>query len=290
MTIMQGKTVVITGATSGIGEVAARCLAEQGARLVLVARNPERAEATRAKLSAINPAHQHTAHIADLSSIAEMKRVAGEIAAAEPRIDVLINNAGAIFTKRVLSADGLEMTFASNHLSYFVLTNLLLDRLKAAPHARIVSTASAAHRGQTLDFGDLQSSHYGALRAYGRSKLCNILFTHALAHRLQNTSLTANCLHPGFVHTRFGSNNGGFLGFLRPLIMGFGVSPEEGTKTIVFLASSPDVAGTSGKYFYNCREDMPSAPARDHQAAERLWAESVRITGVGGEIATPSQA
>lgn len=249
---------------------------------MLVARDSGRAQAMLAKLRIANAGAEHTVYIADLSRISEMKRVAEEIAAAEPAIDVLINNAGAIFTKREITEDGLERTFATNHLAYFVVTNLLLDRLKAAPHARIVSTASDAHRGQHLDFDDLQCKNYSALRVYGRSKLCNILFTHTLAHRLEGTATTANCLHPGFVNTGFGSNNGGILGFLRPLIMGFGIKPEEGAKTIVFLASSPDVAGTNGKYFHNSREDLPAEPARDHAAAERLWAESVKLTGVGG--------
>src|SRR6478736_188255 len=175
---MQGKTVVVTGGTSGIGEVAAVRLAEKGARVVLIARDQTRAAATLAKLKNANPSATHAAHYGDLSALAEMKRVAGEVAAAEPRIDVLINNAGAVFLSRKTSADGLEMTFAVNHLAYFVVTNILLDRLKATSGARIVSTSSDAHKSGKLDFDDLQLEHgYRAGRAYGTSKLCNILFT-----------------------------------------------------------------------------------------------------------------
>src|SRR5579871_649469 len=205
---MTGKTVVITGATSGIGEVAALKLAEQGARIVFVARNRERAEITLRRLKSANSGANHGVHLADLSSLTEMKKVGNEIATREPKIDVLINNAGAIFLSRRTSADGLEMTFATNHMAYFVITNLLLDRLKAAPKARIVSTASDAHKSGKIDFSDLQSERsYSSFRVYGTSKLENILFTRELARRLSGSNVTANCLHPGFVGTRFGQNN-----------------------------------------------------------------------------------
>lgn len=281
---MQGKTVVITGATSGIGEVAAVELARKGARIVFVARSPYRAEVLQAKLDIANPAVKHPAYFADLSRISEMKRVAGEIAAAEPRIDVLVNNAGAVFRGRQLTADELEMTFATNHLAYFVVTNLLLENLKATPGARIVSTASDAHKVGRLDFDDLQGAkRYNAYRAYGTSKLCNILFTRELARRLSDTGVTANCLHPGFVATRFGDNNdGAILGF------GFGIakrlaaiSPEEGAKTIVYLASSPEVAEKSGSYYYKCAPAVPTAAAQNDAAAKRLWGVSAAITGTG---------
>ena len=200
---MTGKTVVITGATSGIGEVAAIRLAEQGARIVAVARDRDRAEATLVQLRQANPAADHLAHIADLSRLSEMKRAAREIAETEPNIDVLIDNAGAIFDKRQVTEDGLEMTFALNHMAYFVLTNMLLGHLKAG--ARMVVTASGAHRGAVLAFDDLQSGkHYSGFAVYSKSKLCNILFTRELARRLKGTGVTANALHPGFVATRFG--------------------------------------------------------------------------------------
>ncbi|HWD27293.1 MAG TPA: SDR family oxidoreductase [Rhizomicrobium sp.] len=277
---MQGKTVVITGGTSGIGEVAAVRLSEKGARIVLVARDKVRANATLVKLKGDG----HTVHFADLSSIADMKRVAGEIAAAEPRIDVLINNAGAVFLSRQVSIDGLEMTFATNHMAYFVVTNVLLPNLKATPGARVVSTASDAHKAGKLDFDDLQlEKSYGVGRSYGTSKLCNILFTRELAKRLDGSGVTANCLHPGFVGTRFASNNAktAFRRALLKLVMLFGLTPEEGAKTIIHLASSPDVATISGKYFYKCKLDEPAAAAQDDVAAARLWDVSAKLSGVG---------
>ena len=281
---MQGKTVVITGGTSGIGEVAAVNLAGQGARIVLIAREHARADATLARLKAANPGAAHTAHFADLSAISEMKRVATEIAAAEPRIDVLVNNAGAVFLSRQVSADGLEMTFATNHMAYFVVTSILLPNLKATPGARIVSTASDAHKSGKLNFDDLQSERsYGSFTAYGTSKLCNILFTRELARRLGDSGVTANCLHPGFVGTRFGQNNAtnGFLKLLAGAIMAFGLKPEDGAKTIIHLASSPDVATISGEYFYKCKVTEPSLAAQSDADAKRLWDVSAQIAGVG---------
>jgi NAD(P)-dependent dehydrogenase (short-subunit alcohol dehydrogenase family) len=278
---MQGKTIVITGGTSGIGEVAAIRLAEQGARIVLVARDKVRANATLVKLKG----DRHTVHFADLSSIAEMKRVAAEIAAAEPKIDVLINNAGAVFLSRRTSVDGLEMTFATNHMAYFVVTNLLLPNLKATPGARIVSTASEAHRSARLDFDDLQfeKRKYASFTTYGTSKLCNILFTRELARRLGGIGVTANCLHPGFVSTRFGLNNATnvFTRLLQGAVMLFGISPEEGARTIIHLASSPDVATISGEYFDKCKVAEPTLAAQDDAAAARLWDVSEKLAGVG---------
>ena len=281
---MQGKTVVVTGGTSGIGEVAALRLAEKGARIVLIARDQTRAAATLVKLKNANPSAAHAAYYGDLSALAEMKRVAGEVAAAEPRIDVLVNNAGAVFLSRKTSVDGREMTFAINHMAYFVVTNILLDRLKATPGARIVSTASDAHRSGKLDFDDLQSEKsYGSFRVYGTSKLCNILFTRELARRLDGADVTANCLHPGFVGTRFGQNNASniFTKLLRDAVMSLGISPEEGAKTIIHLASSPDVATISGEYFYKCKVAEPTAAAQNDADAKRLWDVSAKIAGVG---------
>ena len=280
---MQGKTVVVTGATSGIGEVAAIELAQKGARIVFVARNPLRRDATLTRLIVANDKVNHAAHLADLSRLSEMKRVAGVIAAAEPRIDVLINNAGAIFARRENTADGLEMTFATNHLAYFVVTNLLLERLKAASGARVVSTSSAAHKSGKLDFNDLQSEkRYAGFGAYGTSKLCNILFTRELARRLSGTGVTATCLHPSFVATRFGDNNEGLWAFGVGIAKRFGaISVEEGAKTIVYLASSPEVAGQSGGYYYKCAPETPSAAAQNDADAKRLWEVSAKIAGVG---------
>lgn len=278
---MQGKTVVVTGGTSGIGEVAAIDLAKKGARIVLVARDKARGEATLAKVKAAGA--PGAVVYGDLSTIAEMKRVAGEIAASESRIDVLINNAGAMFTSRQTTADGLEKTFAVNHMAYFVVTNALLPKLKATPGARIVSTASDAHKGAKLDFADLQSEKsYSGFSVYGESKLCNILFTRELARRLSGSGVTANCLHPGFVATRFGDNSGGVTSVLiriaKPLAA---LSPEEGAETIIYLASSPAVEGKSGGYYYKSAPATPTKEAQNDADAKRLWDVSAQIAGIG---------
>jgi NAD(P)-dependent dehydrogenase (short-subunit alcohol dehydrogenase family) len=275
---MHAKVVVITGATSGIGRIAAEALAAQGARIVLVARDSERAESTLKRLREVGPQIAHQAHIADLSSLAATKAVGEKIATQEPRVDVLINNAGNIFARRALTADGLERTFALNHMAYFVLTHGLRDRLIAASPARIVNTASDAHRSNSLDFDDLQMErNYRALTAYGRSKLANILFTRELARRLAGTGVTANCLHPGFVTTGLGQRNSGFFGVMVGLAMLFAGRPERGAKTIVHLAASPDVATATGGYYADCREAQPSRAAQDDAAARRLWDESERL-------------
>jgi len=279
---MQGKTVVITGATSGIGAVAAEHLARAGARIVFVARDPARGAQTLQHLRTLAPGAAHAVHQADLARLSEMKRVAGVIAEREPRIDVLINNAGALFRRRELTADGLELTFATNHLAYFVLTNLLLERLRSTPGARIVSTASDAHRGAKLDFADLQSQRrYSAFAAYGRSKLMNILFTRELARRLAGTGVTANCLHPGFVATRFGDRAGGLMSLIIRGAKRFALAPEQGAETIIYLASSPEVATLSGGYFHKCKPAAPTAAARNDADARRLWDVSVQLSGVG---------
>jgi len=275
---MQGKTVVATGATSGVGEAAATKLATMGARIVFVARDAERAEATLAKLDHIAPGRGHRAHIADLQLIAETRRVGEEIAAAEPRIDALVNNAGAMFSQRRVTAEGLERTFALNHMAYFMLTRALRERLVASAPARVVSTASSAHFGARLDFDDLQCAReYVALRAYRRSKLCNILFTRELARRLEGTGVAANCLHPGFVASRFGDQAGGWNGRLFSLAKRFAISPEQGADTIVYLVSSPDAATASGEYFVKRKVAKPSNAARDAAAARTLWERSEEI-------------
>ena len=280
---MKGKVVVITGATSGIGEVAAQRLAAMGARIVLVARDAARGQRSLTRLPSVGPGAPHSIHYGDLSRIAESKRVAAEIAAAEPRIDVLINNAGALFSSRRVTADNLEETFATNHMAYFVLTLGLKANLLAAAPARVVSTASDAHKGYSLDFDDLQATQgYSAMRAYGRSKLCNILFTRELARRWRGNGVTANCLHPGFVATRFGDGSGGFLSGVVRVAKTFAITPEKGAETIVYLASSPEVAAISGEYFYKCRPATPTAGGRDDAAADRLWTESAKIAGMDG--------
>lgn len=278
---MQGKVVVITGGTSGIGQVAAERLAAMGARIVLVARSKNRGEATLARLREIAPALQPGIYYGDLSRLSEMRRVGQEIAAAEPRIDVLMNNAGAMFGQRQVTEDGLELTFATNHMSYFMLTDALKERLITSAPSRVVNTSSHAHYRATLDFDDLQSARgYRGFPVYCRSKLLNVLFTRALAKRLHGVGVTANSLHPGFVDTRFGDESGGL--FARFLRLGklFAISPEKGAETIVYLASAEEAAKTSGLYYYKCKPVEPSKLAQDDEAAERLWKETAKLAGI----------
>jgi len=275
---VQGKTIVATGATSGIGAEAAEALARQGARIIFIARDPERGRQTQQRLETAGPGLGHRLLLADLSLIAETRRVGAEIAASEPRIDALINNAGALYSQRRVTREGLELTFALNHMAYFVLTIALLERLRASGRARIVSTSSRAHSGARLHFDDLQSARgYNGFAVYGRSKLANILFTRELARRLDGSGVTANCLHPGVVATRFADEAGGWLQALfrlgRPLM----ISPQSGADTIVHLVSSPEVAGITGEYFVRRRVVEPSAAARNMQDAARLWEISERL-------------
>jgi NAD(P)-dependent dehydrogenase (short-subunit alcohol dehydrogenase family) len=275
---MQGKVVVITGGTSGIGKVAAERLAAMGARIVLVARDRSRGEAELARLREIGQGQWHSVHYGDVSSLADLNRLAAEIKAAEPSIDVLINNAGAIFGQRQVTGDGLERTFATNHLSYFVLTHALRDQLLAAGAARVVNTSSHAHYRGTIDFDNLQYEHdYKAFPAYSRSKLCNILFTRILARQFAGTGVTTNSLHPGFVNTRFGDQSGGWMAPMFGFAKLFAISTEKGAETIVYLSSSDDVAKTSGLYFYKCKPVEPSKLAQDDAIAERLWTETEKL-------------
>ncbi len=290
---MNGKVVVITGATSGIGQVAAEKLAGMGGRIIQIARDRNRGEAAIERLRQLAPALPHAIYYADLSKLRDMKLVAAQIAAAEPRIDVLINNAGAMFGSRQLTEDGLERTFALNHMSYFVLTHGLRERLKTSAPARVVNTSSDAHQSFTLDFDDLQSEkayrfnflewmRYGGpgFKVYGRSKLCNILFTRELARRLAGSGVTANCLHPGFVATRFGDDSGGLIGFGIRIGKRFALTPEQGAETLVYLASSPEVATVTGEYFHKCHPAQPTAEAQNEDKARRLWQESANIAGL----------
>jgi NAD(P)-dependent dehydrogenase (short-subunit alcohol dehydrogenase family) len=287
---MKGKVVVITGATSGIGQIAAESLAGMGARIIQIARDRGRADAALRRLGESATGVAHRIYYADLSRVSEMKRVASEIATAEPRIDVLINNAGAMFGSRQLTDDGLERTFALNHMSYFVLTHGLRERLVASAPSRVVNTASDAHVGANLDFNDLQSEaayrgsfvkslRYGGpgFKVYGRSKLCNIVFTRELARRLLGTGVTANCLHPGFVATRFGDQSGGWISFGIRMGKWFALTPQQGAETLVYLASSPEVAGVTGEYFHKCHPVRPSQEAQDAAIARRLWTETARL-------------
>ena len=272
---------MITGATSGIGQIASEELAARGARIVFVARDETRAEATLMRLRERGPGIDHRVHFADLSGLADMKRVAQKIAADEPRIDVLMNNAGAMFGKRHLTEDGFERTFALNHLSYFVVTSVLRERLLETPGARIVNTSSQAHRAARVDRNNLQMlTGFRMFKAYCLSKLYNILFTRELARQLRGTGVTANALHPGFVATRFGDATSGVGGIAFRVAKLFAITPEEGARTSIFLASSEQVQNVTGEYFYKCAPIAPTKDAQDEEAARWLWAESERLTNL----------
>jgi retinol dehydrogenase 12 len=277
---MSGKVCLVTGATSGIGEVTAGELARKGATVVVVGRNPQKCEATvgRIRERTGNPAVEPL--VADLSSQAEVRRLADEFGRRHGRLDVLVNNAGALLMDRRESVDGIEMTFALNHLAYFLLTNLLLDRLRESAPSRIVVVSSDAHRGVTMDFDDLEGrAKYRGFRAYSRSKLANVLFVRELARRLEGTGVTANALHPGFVASGFFSGDGPAWWAMRRLAGLFAVTPERGAETSVYLASSPEVEGVTGRYFVKEKPVEPTSAARDVEAARRLWRVSEEMTG-----------
>jgi NAD(P)-dependent dehydrogenase (short-subunit alcohol dehydrogenase family) len=281
---MQGKVCVVTGATSGIGQIAATELARSGAHVVIVGRSAAKCADTQTQIRAARPDAPVDTLVADLSSLAETRRLAEEIRQRYPRLDVLLNNAGAMFWKRSESVDGIERTFALNHLSYFVLTNLLLPVLSQSLPARIVNVASDAHKGVSINFDDIQfKQKYSGWKAYQQSKLANILFTYELARRIEGTRVTANTLHPGFVSTNFlqvfnDAPAGWLIRKLAPLVA---LSPEQGARTSIYLASSPDVEGISGQYFVKEKPATSSPQSRDQAAAERLWRLSVEMTGVG---------
>jgi NAD(P)-dependent dehydrogenase (short-subunit alcohol dehydrogenase family) len=272
--------MLVTGATSGIGAVTARALAATGATVVLVGRDRARAEASVEKIRRETGSQTVDYLLADLSSQAEIRRLADEFLGRYDRLDVLVNNAGAMFWSRQETVDGLERTLALNHLSYFLLTNLLLDRLKASAPARIVSVASDAHQGARVDFNDLQGKRsYAGMQAYGQSKLANVLFTYELARRLGGTGVTANTLHPGFVATSFAANNGGIIRLAMGILHRFALSPEQGAQTSIYLAASPEVEGVTGKYFERSKPAASSKLSYDEAAARRLWNVSEELVG-----------
>lgn len=275
---MDGKVCVVTGATSGIGKAAATALARLGARVVLVGRDRGRAEAAAAQ---IGPAGTPpTVEIADLAAMEQVRALAGRLAALE-RVDVLINNAGLVLGERRVPPDGFEHVFAVNHLAPFLLTNLLLPRLAAAAPARVITVTSDAHSAARLDLDDPNLERgWDSWRSYANSKLANILFTRELARRLDGTGVTANCAHPGVVRTGFGREGSPLLRFGVLLGRPFFLSPERGADTIVYLASSPGVAGQTGGYYVKRRPREPSAAARDEAAARKLWEISEKLTGL----------
>jgi NAD(P)-dependent dehydrogenase (short-subunit alcohol dehydrogenase family) len=280
---LAGKTCLVTGATNGIGRVSARELARMGARVFLVARDAQRAEETRAEITRAAPNAEVRILLADLSSQAEIRRVAAEFLATGSPLHVLLNNAGVTQLTRSETVDGIETTFAVNHLAYFLLTNLLLERIRASAPARIVNVASDAHRfGGPLDFDDLGSARsFSWMAVYGRSKLANILFTRELARRLEGTGVTVNALHPGAVRTGLGMNNDApLLKLLVALVRPFFRSPEKGAQTSIWACSAPELAKLSGRYFSDRRERTPNAHALDDTAARRLWDASARLVNL----------
>ncbi|HME91489.1 MAG TPA: SDR family oxidoreductase [Myxococcaceae bacterium] len=280
-----GKTFVITGASSGIGKATALALARAGANLLLICRDSARGEAAAEEIREQSDNPLVNVLLAELASLDSIREVSRAIHARCSRLDVLINNAGIHCAQRRLSPDGLELTFATNHLAYFLLTQLLLDLLKASPSARIVNVSSEAHRRGTIDFDNLQGEkQYRAFRAYSNSKLANVLFTYELAGRLKGTRVTANCLHPGTVRTNFGRGEPGFFRAVVKLAAPFMLSPEKGAETSIYLASSPEVEDVSGKYFIKCAQARSSSESYDQAKARRLWDISAQLTR-SGELA-----
>jgi len=278
---MKGKICMVTGATSGIGLFTALELARMRATVILVSRNPQRCEAVASRIHQLTHNSAVVYFAADLSSQAQIRQLAEKFHSRFSRLDVLVNNAGAFFLRRQESVDGIEMTFALNHLNYFLLTHLLLDTIKASAPARIVNVSSDSHRGARLDFDDIQGKcSYSGFRAYGQSKLANVLFTYELARHLEGLQVTANALHPGFVATNIGKNNG-LLAKLVMSIVHLGALPlKEGARTGTYLASSPDVEDISGKYFTREKSVQSDPASYILPDARRLWELSAEMTGM----------
>jgi retinol dehydrogenase 12 len=278
---MRGKICLVTGATNGIGLVACRELARLGAHVVLVGRSQARCDAALAGIRAATGSQEVEAMLADLSSQEQVRNLARQFQEKHTRLDVLINNAGGLWLRRETTVDGLEMTFAVNHLAYFLLTHLLLGTLDASAPARIVNVSSAAHRKATIDFDNLQGEkNYNGWTQYCRSKLMNLLFTHELARRLEGTGVTVNALHPGWVATGFAGNNGWKGRAWQFFARLFAIRPEEGARTIVYLASAPEAAGVSGRYFVREKPTASSSASRDEATAKRLWQISAELVNV----------
>jgi NAD(P)-dependent dehydrogenase (short-subunit alcohol dehydrogenase family) len=276
---MSRKTVLVTGATSGIGLEAAVILAGGGAEVVMIGRDPAKTAAALADVKLRSGSTAVESLLCDFSSQTSIRKLAADFRAGHRRLHVLVNNAGTVNVRRTLTVDGIESTFAVNHLGYFLLTNLLLDLIVASAPARIVNVSSVGHYRGTLDFDDLGFERgYQIMKAYSRSKLGNVLFTHTLAEKLQGTGVTVNALHPGGVATNIWS---GAPGWTKPILAVakrlFMITPAEGARTITYLASSPDVEGKTGLYFEKNRPKVPSKLAQDDALADRLWAASARL-------------
>jgi NAD(P)-dependent dehydrogenase (short-subunit alcohol dehydrogenase family) len=277
----KGQIMLVTGASSGIGLITVRELAARGATVVLVCRDQARGQAALAEVEKAATGDAPVLMLADLASQVSIRALADQVRRRFDRLDVLVSNAGAIYTRRQVTVDGFEETFATNHLAPFLLTHLLRDRLEAAPAGRVVVVSSVAHQRAKLDFDDLQAERkYEAMKVYGRSKLANVLFTYELARRLAGTRVTANCLHPGVIATNFGRNTPGLFNIGIRIAAPFMMSPEKGAQTQIYLASSPEVAGVTGKYFVKSHEARSSAISRDPEVAAKLWAASATMVGI----------
>lgn len=279
--LLASKTCLITGATNGIGRVTAVELASMGAELFLTYRDKVRADETVAEVrNRTGNQNVHLLHV-DLGSQKQIRAAAADFLAAGKPLHVLVNNAGLGNTQRLLTEDRIEMVFAVNHLAYFLLTMLLLERIKQSAPARIVNVASEAHRFGTMDFDDLGGDkRYRTFGAYGQSKLANILFSYELARRLAGTGVTVNCLHPGGIASGLWTNNGPLAQFLMKVGRPFLKTPEQGAQTTIYLASSANVEGVTGKYFVNCKEKSSNKESYDLNVARRLWDVSAQMTGV----------
>jgi NAD(P)-dependent dehydrogenase (short-subunit alcohol dehydrogenase family) len=279
---ISGKTVLITGATSGIGLEASAKLAGMGAELVLVGRDRTRGEAAVAAVKRRSGSSAVTLICCDFTSLTQIRALAADVVTSRPKLHILVNNAGSVSARRAVTEDGIERTFAVNHLGPFLLTNLVLDLMRRSAPARVVTVASAAHRQGDTPFDDLQfeSDRYGIMRAYARSKLANVLFTAELARRLAGTGVTANCLHPGAVATNIWSHAPWYTRPLLAVAKLFMISAEKGADTIVYLAASPEVEGLTGGYYEGNRRVLPSAIAQDEAIAKRLWERSAALVGL----------
>jgi retinol dehydrogenase-12 len=281
---LQHQIILVTGATSGLGKVTATELAKMGAHVVILARNAEKAEATRSEIIAAAGHSRVDVLLADLADLKQVRRAGAEFSARYPRLDVLVNNAGLIFgAQRQLSPDGNELGVATNHLGPFLLTALLLDKLRASPAARIVNLASAAYRVAKPDLTDFQSEKsYSALRVYGNTKLYNIMFTQELARRLRAqgiANVTTNAVHPGVVATSFGASAGGWLSTFAALGRPFMISVEKGAETSIFLATAPEAAASSGGFYAKKKPEAVKHPFNTPEHARRLWELSEELTG-----------
>lgn len=277
---MQGKICLVTGANSGIGKATAEELAKMGAKVVMVCRDQGRGQTALAEIVAASDNKFIDLMLADLSSQSDIRRLAEEFLARYDRLHVLVNNAGAVFLRRQLTVDGLEKTFALNHLGYFLLTNLLLDVIKRSAPARIVNVASVAHWRSSIRFDDLQRERrYRFMEVYGQSKLANILFTFELSRRLEGSGVTVNCMHPGFVGSNLANNNGWIVRLGTTLIKPFARSPKKGAETVVYLATAPELQACSGRYYVDKKETQSSPESRDEGVARRLWQVSEALTG-----------